>query len=146
MPNRYSWLKSYTGTFPPPGKKAKAKKRRGESEAGLQQKCEDYLNLKGIRYIRLPDSLYSAVFNPHHNVHPKVRREVSKCIKGVPDLVIMVPYGIHNMCLLCELKTEAGKLSQDQKSWHKGLNVEIIRNFDEFKNVVDRFSCFVKGL
>ena len=130
-----AYLTKFSGTLPRV-EKVKKTKKRGEAEKVLQSKCEKYLDLKGIRYIRLPDSLYGMIFNPYNKVPPQVRREISDCIKGVPDLIILDKQGNYNKCLLIELKTETGKLSQGQKSFSKGLNVEVVRDLTTFKELV----------
>jgi len=51
----------------------------------------------------------------------------------------------YNFCLFLELKTETGKLSQGQKNWKIGLNVNVTYSLEEAINVIDNFLEFCDG-
>ncbi len=111
-------------------------------ESTIQSQLEHYLELKGIEYIRFPDSLYRYIFaNPATSA--KTRSQCSAYMKGVPDLIILVKHGKYNMCLLCEVKAKDGTLSQGQKNYAKRLNVETGYGFEECKAIIDNFIEFV---
>ena len=60
---------------------------------------------------------------------------------GSPDLVgILAPHG-RWVCL--EIKTETGRVSEDQERWHKlarkfGAHVEIVRSVDDAVSAIER--------
>jgi len=62
----------------------------------------------------------------------------AKYLAGVPDLIIIkpMPNGL-NQAFLVELKNEKGTLTKSQQKWHKKANVILIREFDEFKKLID---------
>jgi hypothetical protein len=107
-------------------------------ESTTQNQLEKYLALKGIKFIRFPDSLYRYIFaNPVIPIH--VKKQCSDFMKGIPDLIILTPNKAYNSCLLLEVKAEDGKLSQGQKNWHKGLNVYVGYGFDACREIIDGF-------
>ncbi|MCP3681775.1 MAG: VRR-NUC domain-containing protein [bacterium] len=116
----------------------KARAAKGESEASIQRKTEDYLDYVGLRYIRLPDNLYMTVKTSHQPSYVKAR--IMQNIRGVPDLVVLKKDGDFNQTLLLELKKKGGRLSQGQKNWHKGLNVAVVYGFEEAKEIIDSFN------
>lgn len=108
-------------------------------ESDLQRLCEEYLELKRIAYIRVPDAIYKAIFGTS-SIKPHVKRLISSFIKGLPDLTLLKPIddkyvvGRH-----VELKTAKGKQSQGQKTFATKLPVKIVRSFEEFQKVVKEF-------
>lgn len=57
----------------------------------------------------------------------------STATPGVPDLAVCSPGGT----VWIEFKTQTGKLSEDQQTWHflakrQGVKVMTVRNFNEF--------------
>lgn len=111
-------------------------------ESSIQSQLEHYLDLKGIEYIRFPDSLYRYIF-ANQSIPIHVKKQCSDYMKGVPDLIILVKYGKYNMCLLHEVKAKDGRASQGQKNYAKRLNVETGYGFDECKAIIDNFIEFV---
>lgn len=97
-------------------------------EKDLQSICESLINQYDVRYIHIPDPLL-------HHLRLKspawIAKISSRVFKGVPDLLIFSG----ERCLLVELKTATGKLSQGQSQWHKGVKVHIVRSFEEFSNL-----------
>ena len=109
-------------------------------EYHLQKQCEEYLQYLNIPYIRIPDWLYYSVFGKQSNVEPKIKRFISKYLKGLPDIMIFKrDENSYNKALFIELKNKYGKLSQGQKNFAKQLNLLVVRNFDDFKKEVDKF-------
>jgi len=104
-------------------------------ESDLQKACEKYLDMVGLAYIRIPDSLYRSVFGT--SVMPvHIKKQISGCIKGAPDLTIL----FKNSKYVCvELKTNIGKLSIGQKRFRNGVTVEnyyVIRDVQDFVNLI----------
>ena len=111
-------------------------------ESDIQGQLEKYLNLKGIRFVRFPDSLYRFIFaNP--KIPPHIKKQCSEFMKGVPDLIILTPSESYNQCLLLEVKRDDGKVTQGQKNWHKGLNVSVGYGLEECMQMIDDFISFV---
>jgi hypothetical protein len=107
-----------------------------ESEAHLQTQCEEWLEIQGIEYVRIPNEIYRLAAN----ADPRVRGAISRSFKGLPDLMIFKPCGNlpgRNDALFIELKTAKGKLSGGQKTFSRHLNVLVIRSFEEFVNTVE---------
>jgi len=71
------------------------------TEIHLQNLCEEYLKRSNIVYFHVPDIAYK-----------------TKSVKaGIPDFLIFKDAWDHYpRCLLIELKTKTGKLSQGQKN------------------------------
>ena len=117
---------------------AKKTKKPRVKESTIQDQLEHYLDLKGITYVRFPDSLYRYIFaNPMIPIY--VKKQCSDYMKGVPDLIILTPNKEYNDCLLLEVKAKDGKLSQGQKNWQKGLNVYTGYGFEECKGIIDSY-------
>ena len=104
-----------------------------ESEDHLQLQCEEYLDMLKLRYVHIPTKAYQMLVNS------KFRRLVEK-ISGIPDLLIFLPDGEYNKCLLIELKVKKRKQHQSQKNWAKGVNVRVAQSFEQFKKWVDEFN------
>jgi hypothetical protein len=110
-------------------------------ESEIQSQLEHYLRLKGVEFLRFPDSLYRYIFaNPQIPIH--VKKQCSDFMKGVPDLTILVKSGSYAMALQLEVKTNDGKLTQGQKNYAKHLNVYTGYGFDECKEIIDTFLRF----
>jgi len=128
-------------------KKPRSKKKRptGPKEGVIQDQVEGYLNLKGIRFLHIPDVVYRMVGSPKVPVWDKA--VISKYLKGAPDLMIFkkemfsdnVPCD-DNSCLILELKRKNGKARDSQKAWHKGLIVHVPQSFEEARTLIDRWS------
>ncbi len=110
----------------------RAKKGYKGKEKDLQKTCEAYIKELDLRYIHIPDSMLAYLMN---KAPIWIRTIVSRRLKGVPDLLIF----LDDKCLLVELKTATGKLSQGQKTWSKGVKVHVVREFFDFKELVDEF-------
>ena len=107
-------------------------------EAELQRKCEEYLKLKRIPFIRVPDAVYKVIFaNQHLPIHH--RTLIASFIKGLPDLTIFRKADPYNIALCIELKSAKGKLTHHQKHWADQVTTVVVRSFDEFIRVVEEF-------
>ena len=133
-----AWMLNVPGAIPRVSKKSKSKKT-GLKEKTIQAQVEGYLQVKGIRYFRMPDELYRLIFANMH-VDLGSRKRIAEYIKGVPDLMIFKKEGDYNSVLFLEIKAEYGKVTQGQKHWHQGLNVEVKKSFEECKIVIDKFA------
>jgi len=96
------------------------------SEDELQQKCEEWLKEEKIPYIHIGKAIYKDV---------KIRKKY----RGIPDLIIFKKDKKYDKCLLVELKSLRGKTSQGQKNWAGGLNIYLLRSFQDFKELVLSF-------
>jgi len=94
-------------------------------EGELQRQCQEWLNEQDIKYIRIPDEAY--------------RRKISRTIKGVPDFIIFKRKEKYNQTLFIELKTMTGHLTQAQRAFASRLNLHIIRCFESFVELVNKF-------
>jgi hypothetical protein len=116
-------------------KRANNKLKINEKE--LQSQCENYLQYLDITFIRIPDSVYRAIFSHQTAVKPYIRALISKAIKGVPDLTLL-----HKGRFLCvELKVGKNKMTLGQKQWARNILTwyEVVDNFEDFKKIVDDF-------
>lgn len=106
------------------------------SEAMLQKQCEDYLVIRKIAFVRIPDAVYREVFG-RNNTSPRLRGVISSYLKGLPDLTVLYPSGRY---LAIELKSGSGKMTQGQKNFKKLVGVDnyyLVRSFDAFRELVD---------
>jgi hypothetical protein len=110
------------------------------SEAELQDKVEDILLDLDLQYVHIPGNLqrYLRTRAPAH-----IAAEASRAFKGMPDLLIFSKHEEYNVCLLLELKTEIGKLSQSQRDWSKGLNLHVAYGIEEAKNILSEFANYL---
>lgn len=104
-------------------------------ESSLQSICDEYLDTLGITYLRIPDALYRAIF-ASHSIKPYIKKMISDYVKGRPDTTILHPDGRY---LCVELKSAKGKQTQGQKNFAKRIPVTVVRDFDTFQKIVDKF-------
>lgn len=104
-------------------------------ESALQKVCEDYLIIRRLAFIRIPDAVYREIFG-RRSVSVRLRSLVSSYLKGLPDLTILFQSGHY---LAIELKSRTGKMSQGQKNYKKlvGDNYYVIKSFDAFRKLID---------
>lgn len=109
-----------------------------EPEITLQERAEELCDLLGLRYTHVPGNLqrYLRMGAPAH-----IAAIASRAFKGQPDLCIYKRgNGEWADCLLLEIKTEAGTLSQGQRNWHKGLPVHVTHGWADTEAVIRRFA------
>ncbi len=122
------------GALIPKPKKARKSPIGKTPEAVLQGQAEAYLDLLGVFYIRLPDSLMRVVFSSL-SIPIWTKAEVSDCLKGLPDLTILKG----GQYLAVELKREGCKMTTAQREVQKAIGTIQIERFEEFKRVVDEW-------
>ncbi len=131
-PGKWDGFKGLDGALIPKPKKARKSPIGKTPEAVLQGQAEAYLDLLGVFYIRIPDSLLRTIFaTPGIPIY--VKCEVADCLKGVPDLTIIKDGRV----LPVELKREGGKMSTAQREVQRAIGTIQIERFEDFKALVD---------
>jgi len=101
------------------------------TEHQIQKGIMDYLKMRGIMAWR-QNSLSAPIldkYNRRHYIHTGMR--------GLPDIVILLP----RIVLFCEIKSEKGKLSPDQKEFFRkakelGHLCEVVRSVDDVEKLL----------
>ena len=101
-------------------------------EKTIQQAVEYILKLNHIKYIHIPEDLqrYLKLYAPMN-----IKKIASNALKGIPDIIAFMG----DKCLLLELKSGKGRLTQGQREWHRGCNVHVTHGMDEALNVVNKW-------
>lgn len=109
------------------------------SESDIQKSCVRWFNLQ------YPQRIIFAI----PNGGKRDKREAAKLkaegvVKGVHDLFIASPSGNESKGLFIEMKTQIGRLSNEQKEFSicvvmDGYNCAIARSLDEFMKIVKDF-------
>lgn len=101
-------------------------------EEVLQSQCEGYLDILRIAFVRIPDRVLQTVRNSRYN---GAKKDVSKYLKGLPDLIVLFPDGRYK-CI--ELKRKSGKQSLGQKQFERTVkgHYYICRSFGEFREII----------
>lgn len=125
-----------------PRKRRPRRPKLGKSpESALQQLAEEYLQVKGIRYIRIPDGIYE-----HMTTCPRVRMDqrgaLSQYMAGQPDLIILLDDGRY-ICL--ELKRKGGRLHLSQRQWQSGYIKKFYKVIDTIEDFVYIMSSVCNG-
>ena len=124
--------------------KTKHKKRKAtEPEKAVQHKVEAILDDLGLQYVHVPGSMQMYL---RTRAPAWIAKIASDAFKGMPDLLIFSAYKDYNICLLLELKTEAGTISQSQKSWNKGLNLHVAYGYDEAVEIINDFTKYLDDM
>ena len=117
-------------------------KKKYDKEVKLQRDCEQWLDQHGIQYLRIPEEV-TGLCSPTHpaRVSQHIKNMISKHFKGWPDLMIFNPANEtnYNTCLLVELKSKKGAMTQGQKNLARKLNVLEIRSLEDFIANAERF-------
>jgi len=130
----------YKPKFPKPAKKVK-KKRPSKAkvpEKVIQSQVENYLRVLGVRPIRLPDSLFRAIY-ANQSVSLGVKSQIANSIAGLPDLIIPKITDKGTLILPLELKAKGGVIGPKQRKWEKELGTVYAYSFEEAKEVIDNF-------
>ena len=121
-------------------KTAKSRVRKAKTpESIIEEQTESLLDNLGLKYIRVPDAIYSAIFGGN-SIKPYIKALISTFIKGLPDITVLLRDGRY-ICI--ELKTETGKLSQGQKTFAKAIgeeNFHVCRSVDEVVELLKEYS------
>jgi hypothetical protein len=120
-------------------KEPKAKATIPERE--LQGMAESLCDALGVRYFRIPDTLLG-LLKTGTSIPMWAKVMVAKYFRGVPDLMLFKKDQSNgmNLAMFIEIKTEAGKVSQCQENWHKGLNVRVTRGWKETELAIKEFA------
>jgi hypothetical protein len=102
-------------------------------ELELQKLCEKYLKKAGIRFIRIPDSLWAFI---NGKFCPKwLKIFCASYLAGLPDLTILG----REKVLYVELKAKKGVLTESQKTFAQEFPLCVCRTFEEFRGAVDEW-------
>jgi hypothetical protein len=125
--------------FPKTGRKRRPRvpKLGKDPESSLQTLAEQYLQAKGIRYLRIPDGVYE-----HMARCPSVRMDqrgvLSQYLAGQPDLIVLCPSGRY-LCI--ELKRKGGRMHQAQRQWASGYIAKhhwVIDNIEDYVTLINK--------
>lgn len=102
-----------------------------QHEKVFQQICEAHLLRLGIMYLHLTTHVCRMIGGKFHTI-------AIGGMTGYPDLIVFIPKG---SVLLVELKTEKGKLTDEQKIIFPALEsagypVHIVRDLQAFKDLI----------
>lgn len=114
--------------------KAPTAKSSRATEAAIQKACVDYLRiLEG-------QGRATGFAVPNGEYRDKItaaRLKAQGVRAGAPDLIVVVPGRV----LFVEIKTQVGRLSPDQRAYHKtlsslGIETAVIRSVSDFIELV----------
>lgn len=130
----YTVRPDQAGLAIPKMQKAKRKRtiRSDKPEAVLQRQCEALLELRGIEYLHIPNSMWATLFAAKSF---GTLNECADYLKGWPDLLIMRD----GHYLAVELKTKIGKESHAQKTKKRILGGHVCRSFDDFQTTLNQW-------
>jgi hypothetical protein len=103
-------------------------------ESALQCFLDEYLELKKIRSIRIPDNVFRWV---QVSAPLWFRIYFNKTFGGLPDKLLLFPDGKYMRAVPIELKTIDGKLHGKQKARARAENWIICRTVNEIVAAVD---------
>jgi hypothetical protein len=99
------------------------------TESQLQKQCNDLLDAHHIKYLRIPDWIWSWL---KLNAPVQVVKELSGRFGGMPDnMCIRRINDKYNLLMALELKTTTGRLHGKQKTWAKEITVQISQTPDD---------------
>ncbi len=106
-----------------------------QSESNLQSKCVMWFRNEHCRSNHETPCVIFSV--PNENNYNKINTGV---LAGVSDIIVL----LENEVLFLEFKTEKGKQTDKQKAFEKsvcklGFHYHIIREFDQFKNLIESY-------
>ncbi len=125
-------------TPPPP-----AKRKRGSPEMKIQAECVK------IAWNEFPETRYclfhvaNEIDRPDSNPMLGARRRAEGIVRGVSDLILMLPRkGYHALCI--EMKTETGYQSSFQMDWQKivesnGYRYVVCRSVEQFRDILTEY-------
>jgi len=106
---------------------------RKREEEKLQNRCEGLLETYKIKYLHLTTAINRRIAGERHSFSVEGN-------KGYPDLMILLPGRI---VLFVELKSKAGKLTNEQKMVMEelqglGFQYHVCRDFDVFREIIEK--------
>lgn len=112
------------------------------TESQLQKQCNDLLDSLRVKYLRIPDWIWSWL---KLNAPVQVVNELSERFGGMPDnMCVRKLNDKYNLLMALELKTAKGKLHGKQKTWEKEIAVQVSRTPDETIQKVNEFLGYEK--
>ena len=108
-----------------------------ETEAPVQSFCDEYLEMKGIKFLRIPDRLW---FWIRTKCPVWLAKECSKFMAGWCDNMAFIPL-TDKYLLACpiENKSRTGKSRGKQKKYSKILNYQYATSPEDIIKIVERF-------
>ena len=106
------------------------------SETDVQIAVVEYCELRGIPIVHIPNESKRSV-----TYGAMLKRMGMR--KGFPDLFVTLPrLGYHG--LFIEMKTDSGKLSEDQRKWlillsKEGYLCRVCRSFDAAVEIINKY-------
>jgi hypothetical protein len=128
--------------YPKPSRMKRRYKKASTPESALQTFADEYVAVKGIRCIRIPDGIFRYVNSPTNHIAAGFRLWFNKTFAAMPDCLLLKPFGRYLIALPMELKTTEGALHGKQKTSAKEENWIICRTVNEIIQAVNEFEEF----
>jgi hypothetical protein len=109
-------------------------------EDDLQKSCVYWFRLIWPKYAKL---LFAVPNGGSRNIREAARLKSQGVVSGVSDLILLVPKGnFHGLCI--EMKSEKGKLSENQKEWlemvkMQGYETSVCNSFESFCKTINEY-------
>jgi len=117
-------------------------------EKDLQDLVDGFLDRLGHEYIRIPSTMFNAIYAMGKSVPASVTSEISNRVGGLPDNIITA--GIMGtpffLGMALELKSDSGKMSKKQLRWKRILNTTEIKRIEEVRDLVKKFDNALDNL
>lgn len=148
--DRFAYLKRIPGTIVPKKKIVKkglkTAKKGSDLESIVQAQIEDYLELKDLSFVRIPDSVYQYIFTTPSTPF-WIRKEAQKYMKGRPDLIILKTHKGILYALPLELKREGIEiLVRDQAKIQKEIGTLVGDGFENARKIIDEWEAKINGI
>lgn len=117
-------------------------KRPGKAkspESTIQSLTEMRLNLAGIYYLRIPDTLYRLLSWQDNRLRLWEKKALKDALAGLPDCNCAIPVGGYYLGLPIECKSDKGKLRARQKAYHNKIPVTVIREDEELTKAIKEY-------
>jgi len=109
-------------------------------EDDIQAACITWFD---YQYPKLSKLLFHIPNGGKRNIREAARLKKQGVRSGVSDLILLIPKGIfHSLCI--EMKSESGKLTDNQKEWLKEAEnynncIAVCNSFDSFRNEIESY-------
>ena len=148
--NHWAYLDKIPGGIAP---KTKVRVKSGKYavkgsplEKDVQGQVEEYLAIKGLSFVRVPDSVYKYLFTTQ-STPMWVRKEAQKYMKGQPDLIILKRRKGLLYALPLELKREGiTELIGDQEKIQREIGTVVGDGFDNARKIIDEWEAKIDGI